>query len=149
KDASRYLPSIRHLAKSCRLDCRWDFGRYGLDRGEDCDPRRSKANKHKEVDRVLNDVPLRVEVRKYIDGRIGDEQRFGMARHVHHEDMAYSPRRSQTCTGARDSAHELIGMQAALHQQLTFRFMNQLHRLGGGGVTIACIDDLKTVDIEL
>src|SRR5215467_7050056 len=72
-----------------------------------------------------------------------------MARHVHNEDVTDPPCRSQTSTGSGDCSHELIGVQAALHQQLAFRFMDQLDRFGGGRLAMAGVHDLEMVNIEM
>ena len=149
KNAIGNLSSLRHLAEGCCLDCRWDLRRYRLDGREDCDPRLAETNQCEEVNRILNDVPLGIEIRKDIDGRIGDEERLRMARHVHNENVADPPGGSQTGTRAGNCSHELVGVQAALHQQLAPRFMDQLDRLGGGRFAMIGVHDLEMVDIEM
>ena len=48
-----------------------------------------------QVDGVLHDVALGVEIRENVDGRVGDEQRLRIGRHIHDEDMADPPCRAQ------------------------------------------------------
>ena len=51
---------------------------------------------------------------------------FGVGRHVHDEDVTDAPRSSKSGRAKRSPPHQLIGMQAALHQQLAFGFVDQL-----------------------
>ena len=39
-------------------------------------------------------------------------------------------------------------MQAALHQELAFGFVDHLDRLGRRGIAVGHVDDLEAVDIE-
>ena len=94
------------------------FDGHGLDGGEDRDPRRAEPDLREQIDRVLNDVALGVEIGKDVDRRVGDEQRLGIGRHVHDEDMTDAPRGAQAGLARRHLAHQLVGVQAALHQQL-------------------------------
>src|SRR6516225_7001231 len=48
-----------------------------------------------------------------------------------------------------DGAHQFVGMEAAFHQQLALAGPNQLDRLGGCGIAVGNIDQLKLADIEL
>jgi hypothetical protein len=61
-------------------------------------------------------VALDVEIGKNVDGGVGDEQRLGVGRHVHDEDVADAPGRPQAGLAGGHRAHQLVGMQAALHQ---------------------------------
>ena len=72
-----------------------------------------------EIDGVLDDVALHIEIGKYVDRGIGDEQRLGMGRHVHDEDMADAPCGPQPGRRGGHGAHQFVRVQAALHQQLT------------------------------
>src|SRR5262245_4700033 len=149
KNAIGNLSSIRHLAERRCLDRRWDLRRYRLDGREDCDPRFAETNQCEKVNCILNDVPLGIEIRKDVDRRISDEERLRMARHVHNENVADPPCRSQTGAGTGDCSHELIGMQAALHEQLAFRFMDQLNCFDSGRLAVARVHDLEMIDIEM
>ena len=45
--------------------------------------------------------------------------------------------------------HELVGVQAALHQQLALLdFVNQRHRLCRGRLAVRGVDDLEAIDID-
>ena len=68
------LSAICHLAERGRVDRRGDVWGNGLDRREDCNFRRAETKSGKKIDRVLNDVALRHEIRRDVDGRVGDEQ---------------------------------------------------------------------------
>src|SRR4029079_10653185 len=125
------------------------FGRYGFDRGQYRDARRAKTDLSEQIDRVLHDVAFDIEVGGNIDRRVGDEKRFRMAPQIHNEDMADPPSRAQASARRSDRAHELVGVQAAFHQQLAFGFMNQLDRLRRRGLAVLRVDQLKSADIEL
>src|SRR6266511_3754728 len=45
-------------------------------------------------------------------------------------------------------AHELVRVQAALHQELAFGLVDQLDRFCRRGVAVGHVDDLEAVDIE-
>jgi Phosphate acetyl/butaryl transferase len=83
------------------------------------------------------------------DRRIGNEQLLRVVRHVHHEDMADAPGCPEAGGGCGHRPHELVGMKAALHQQLCLAFMDQLHRLGGGRLAMGDVDKLEPPDIEV
>ena len=69
------------------VDGIFDVDRF--DRRQDRDPRhRAKAHLREQIDRVLDDVPLAVEIGKDVDGGVGDEHRVRIRRHIHHEHMA-------------------------------------------------------------
>ena len=78
-----------------------------------------------EIDRVLDDVALAVEIGEDVDRRIGDEQRLGIGRHVHDEDVADAPVGAQSADLRRDAAHQFVGMQAALHQHFALARVDQ------------------------
>ena len=95
EDAAGDLAAVGHLAQRGGLDGRRDLRRHGLDRREDRDPRRAEADLREQVDGVLDDVALGIEIGKDVDRRVGDEQRLGIGRHVHDEDVADPPRGAQ------------------------------------------------------
>ena len=102
-----------------------------------------------QVDRVLDDVALGVEVGEDVDRRVGDEQRLRIGRHIHDEDMADPPRRAQAgLADAVDRPHQLVGVQAALHQQLALALVDQLDGPRGRGFAVRRVDDLETADVE-
>jgi hypothetical protein len=121
---------------------------YGLDCGENCNARSAEPNLREQINGVLHDVAFGIEIGKDVDSRIGDEQRLGIARHVHDEDMADPPLRAQAGLARRHLAHELVRVQAALHQELAFGLMDQLDRLSSRRVAVGHIDDLETADVE-
>ena len=127
--AARDLPAVGHLAQRRRVDGRGNLRRHGFDRRQDRDPRRAEADRGEQIDRVLDDVALGIEVGKDVDRGIGDEQRFGIGRHVHDEDVADAPRGAQAGLREATCAHQLVGVQAALHQELALGLADQLDAL--------------------
>ena len=99
-----------------------------------------------EIDGVLDDVALGIEIRQNVDGRIGDEQRLGISRHIHDEDVADPPRGAQAGLSRGHRAHQLVGVQAALHQELALGLANQLDALCRGRLAVRHVDDLIAVD---
>jgi hypothetical protein len=86
---------------------------------------------------------------KNIDRRICDEQRFGIGRYIHDKDVAYPPRRAQSRARRRHSTHQLVGMQAALHQELAFALVDKLHGFGRSGIAVGNVNELKSANIDL
>ena len=91
---------------------------------------RSRPSEMREVDRVLADVDLVLERRRDVDRRVGDDQHLVIGRHVHDEDVADAAAGAQPGLARDDRAEQLVGVQAALHQQLGLALPHQLHRLG-------------------
>ena len=52
---------------------------------------RGDADDMGQIDRVANDVGFVLQGRRYVDGRIGDDERRRVPRHVHHIGMADPP----------------------------------------------------------
>ena len=148
EDAAGDLSAIGHLAKRGRLDGGWDLRGHGLDRGKDGDTRSAETDLREKIDRVLDDVALGIEVGEDVDRGIGDEQRLGIGGHIHDEDMADPARRAQAGLARGHLAHELVGVQAALHQQLALGFVDQLDRLCRGRLAVRGVDDLEAIDVD-
>ena len=91
ENAAGDLTAIGHLAERRSIDCRRDFWRHGFDRGKDRHARRAKPDLREQVDGVLYDVALGIEIGKDVDRRVSDEQRVGMRRHIHDENVADPP----------------------------------------------------------
>ena len=149
EQTSRDLPAISHLAQRGRLDRRGNLRRHCFDRREYCHPRSAKTNLGEEVDRVLDDIALSIEIRKNIDRGIGNEQRFAIGGHVHDKDMADPPCGAQSGRSRGNAAHKLIGMQAALHQQLALALTNQFDSLCRCRLAVRHVDNLKTTNVKL
>ena len=45
-------------------------------------------------------------------------------------------------------AHQLVGVQAALHQQFALGLVNELDGLGGGCLAVRRVDDLEAADVD-
>ena len=106
------------------------------------------AERVREVDRVLNDVDLRLQIRRDVDRRIGDDQRLVVARNVHDEAMTDAPGGAQAGIALDHGAHQLVGVQAALHQRFGSSLANQLDGFGCRILAVLSIDDLEAADVE-
>ena len=124
-----------------------DLGGDGLDSGQYGHPRRAEPDRE-QVDNVLHDIALGIEIGLNIDCGIGDEESFGICRHVHDEDMADPPGRAQPGLAGGHLAHQLVGVKAPLHQQLALGLVDELHRLCGCRLAVQGIDDLVAVNVE-
>ena len=71
-----------------------------------------------------------------------------MAGNVHDEDVADAPPGAKPGLALHDRPQKLVGMQAALHQQLGLAGADQLDRLLGGGLAVRDVDDLDAVEVE-
>ena len=69
-------------------------------------------------------------------------------RHVHHEAVADAPRGAQARIALDHRGHQLVGVQAALHQGLGLALAHQLHRRRGGRLAVGRIDDLDAGQID-
>ena len=47
-----------------------------------------------------------------------------------------------------DAVHQLIGVQAALHQELAFALADELNRLIRRGVAVRRVDNFEAADVE-
>ena len=83
-----------------------------------------------------HDVGLVLEVGRDVDRRVGDEQQPRVGGHVHDEDVADAPRGAQAGRRRHHRAHQLVGVQAALHQRLDLARARHRDRLLGGGVAV-------------
>ena len=142
------LAALRHLAQGSGLDGGGDLGRHRLDRRQDRHAGRAQADGGEKVDGILHDVAFLAQVGKDVDRRIGDEQRLGMPRHIHHIDMADPAFGLQTGQLVGDGMHQLVGMQAALHQKLAPARPD--HRHGGfrRSMAVGGIDNLAAGQID-
>ena len=97
---------------------------------------------------VLDDVALGIEIGKDVDGRVSDEERFGIGRHIHDEDMADPPCCAQAGLARGYLTHELVRVQAALHQELAFGFVDKFNCLCRCRFAVGHVDNLKTIDVQ-
>ena len=96
----------------------------------------------------MHNVAFDIEIGENIDGGVGDEERFGIGRNIHDEDVADAPRGPQPGLARRNFPHQFIGMKAAFHQQIALVLANEVDRLGRCFLAVSCIDDLEPADIE-
>ena len=84
-----------------------------------------------------------------VDRRVRDQQRARIGRHVGDEHVADPPRGAQTVFLGDHLAHQLVGMQAALHDSIDVAAMRELYRAGRRRVAMRLIDDLDAGQVEL
>src|SRR5258705_6058591 len=73
----------------------------------------------------------------------------GIRRHIHDEDVADAPIGSEPANLRGHGAHDFVGVEAALHQDLALAFVDQFHAAGGGGgLGGRCVDDLIAGDVQ-
>ena len=101
-----------------------------------------------EIDGVLHDVALGHQVRRDVHGGVGDEQRLGMRRHVHDEDVADAAAGAQPGLALGDRGQQLVGVEAALHEQLGLALAHERDGLLGRRLAVRRVDDLDAGDID-
>jgi hypothetical protein len=94
-------------------------------------------------------VDLVLHRRRDVHRGIGDDQRLRVRRHVHHEAVADAPRSAQTRLAPHHRAHQLVGVQAALHQRQGLALAHQFHGLFRRGLAVRRVDDRVRRDIDL
>ena len=62
--------------------------------------------------------------------------------------MADASRRAQARLAPDDGRHQLVGVQAALHQRLGLAFAHELDRLRGGRLAVGRVDDRQVREID-
>ena len=75
-------------------------------------------------------------------------RRLLATRHVHHEAVADAPRGAQAGLAPHHGGHQLVGVQAALHQRLGLALAHQLHRRGRGRLAVRRLDDLGAGQVD-
>ena len=102
----------------------------------------------RQVNGVLHNVDLGVKVGRHVDGGIGNQQRFGVARHVQHIHMADAAFGAQSGLAVDHRAQHLVAVQTAFHERGDVTAARQLDGFGGGGVAVRHIDNRKTRQIK-
>ena len=149
QDAARDLAAVGHLAERRGFDGGRNLRVHGFHGGQDGDPNGLDAERMREIDGVLDDVDLVLQGRGDVDRRIGHDQGRLMARHVHDEAMADPARRPQATVPADDSRHQLVRVQAALHQRLGLAGLDERDGFLGGGMAMGRIDDAERREVHL
>ena len=126
-----------------------NLGGHRLDRRKDRNPRHSGSERIEKIDGVLNDVALGLEIREDVDGGVGDEQYFGVRRDVHDEHVTDPPGRPQPGRAGGHGPHQLVGMQAAFHQELALALADQLDAPVGCRIALRRIDQREAADFDL
>jgi hypothetical protein len=142
------LSAIRHLAERGSLDGRWNGRRHRLDSREDGDLRRAEPKSGVKVDSVLNDVTLRQEVWCDVHRCVGDEQSLRMTRHVHDEHVADAPSCPQSGLAFHYLRQQLVGVEAAFHQEVRLAGTDEFDGLLGGGLAMRHVHDLEGAEVE-
>ena len=148
EQAALDLAAVGHLAQARRVDRRRHLGRDRLDGGENRDLRPLHVERDREVDRVLADVGLVFQRRRDVDRRVGHDQDLVIGRHVHDEDVADAPADAQAGLLRHDRAQQLVGVQAAFHQQLGLAGADQRHRLRGRRMAVRGIHDPDLAEVD-
>ncbi len=148
EDAAADLPAIGHLAQRRRVERGLHVRIHGLDRREDRDARLRDAEYVREVDRVLGNVALGLQVRGDVHRGVGDHQHALVRRHVEHEHVTDPPLGTQPGRRGDHRAHDLVGVEAPLHQALDLATRGQFRRLGGRGVTVCRGDQPVARDVD-
>ena len=81
------LSAVGHLAQGGGFDRRLQLGIDLLHRRQDGNLRRFDLQGVRQVDRVLHDIDLVLEGRKYVDRSVGNDQHVAMMRNIHDEAM--------------------------------------------------------------
>ena len=102
----------------------------------------------REFDGVLNDIDLRIKIRRNVHRRVGDDERLLMIWHVHDEAMADAAFGADSALARDYGAHELIGVKAALHEGFDSPRGDEADRLRRGVMAMPRGDDLEAADVE-
>ncbi len=140
--------AVHHLAERRRLDGRGHLGVDRLHRRENRHPDLRRTQGMRQVDRVLQDVGLFLQRGGDVDRGVGDDQAVFAARHVHHEAMADAARGAQPGLAPHHRGHELVGVQAALHERLGLALAHPLHGCCRGRLAVGCVDDRHGREID-
>jgi len=89
-----------------------------------------------QVDDIADNVRPDLQVGLDVDRGIRDVDEALVVGHVHDEGVADAPRRAEIRAVVHDLAHELVGVQLALHQRATLAGLRELDGALGGGVTV-------------
>jgi len=149
EDAAADLAALGHLAQARSVDGGGNLAGHGLHRGKDRHFWRCEPQPVGEVDGVLADVDLVFQGGKDVHRRVGDEQRLVVGRYVHDEDVADAPLGAQARRPGHDFGHQLVGVQAALHEQPGLATTNHLDGAGGGGVAVRHVDDGDVGEVDV
>ncbi len=74
--------------------------------------------------------------------RVGDDEDLVIGGNVHDEHVTDAAARAQAGLARDDRAQQLVGVQAALHQELGLALANELHRFGRRAMAVRSVDDL-------
>jgi hypothetical protein len=80
---------------------------------------------------------------------IRENQCFGVGRHVHHKAVAQPACGAQSGVALDDRPHQLVGVQASLHQRLGLALAHQLDRFLRGRMTEGRVHDRQTREVDL
>jgi hypothetical protein len=112
------LAAVGHLAQRGGIE-RGRHGRvHGFHRGQQRHFGHLHANHPRQIDGVAQDVGFLHQIRRDVDGRIGDDERARVGGRLHQEAMADAALGAQPGSGGDHGAHQFVGMQAAFHQRL-------------------------------
>jgi len=102
----------------------------------------------REVDRVLHDVHLVLEGREDVHRGVGDDDDTIDRGHIHDEAMTDAPTGAQPGVALDDRGHDLVGVQAALHQHLRLAFPGEANGGLGRRDAVRRIDQFEGGDVD-
>ena len=103
----------------------------------------------RQIDRVLDDVPLVRQRGVDVDRGVGDEERPRIVGRVDRKDVADAPVGAQAAFAVDNRVHELVGMERALHQRLDLAGAGHGDGLRRRGLAVLRRNDLVRRQIEL
>ena len=83
EQAAGNLPAVGHFAQRCGVDRGAHLRVHGFHRGEQRHLRLRDAERMRNINRILHNVPLGLQIGIDIDRGVGDQERLGISRHVH------------------------------------------------------------------
>ena len=147
EDGAFDLAAVGHLAQRRGIERGGHVRIDGLDRREDGNARAREAERVREVDRVAYDVRLVGERRRDVERGVGDDERPRIRRRLHQEAVAHATPGAQRARN--HGTHQLVGVQAALHQRVDLAVERELHGARGGRVAVRHVLDREVVDLQL
>jgi len=123
-------------------------GVHGLDRREDRHARLHHADRVRKIDRIAHDVGLVFERGRDVDGRVGHDEGARVGGRLHQVAVADAALGAQARVVRHDCAHELVGVQAALHERLYLVLRHELHGARGGGVAVRHVFDGQVRNVQ-
>ncbi|RAS37462.1 hypothetical protein BX591_103316 [Paraburkholderia bryophila] len=147
-DRAADLAAIGHFAERGGVERRGDFRGDGFQRGQHRHFRQRNTQRVREFDCVAHDIGFLFQRRENIDGRVRDEQRLRIARHIHDENVTQTPFGADAGVLADHFLQQFIRVQAAFHQRVRCAGAHQFDGFRGGRVTMRRVDHAAGSQID-